>query len=130
MGGAAPVVDTSKMSAQQKAQVEAMMQAMTKPQTITDKQCITREDFERELLFNRDPDDDCTQLLTTNTATVLEGTITCKGDNAMTGTMRIQASSPTAFSGAMRSSGSQGGRQITMSATMDAKFVSATCPKE
>lgn len=60
----------------------------------------------------------------------MEGTITCSGDQPMAGTMRLQAASPTSFAGRFQSTGTASGDQVSMTADMTAKFVSATCPKE
>lgn len=132
LGGGA--VDTSRMTAQEKARVEAMMQAMTKPQTISDKDCLTREQFTKDgLLMGQKDDGSCTQTITTNTPTLIEGTIVCTGATPMSGKVRIEAPNPTTLIGSVQSTGPTGGgggRPYLMSATMNGKFISATCPKE
>jgi hypothetical protein len=125
-GGQMPGMDTSKMTPQQQAQMAAAMRGMMTPRTNTVKSCITREDFDRKN-FISEQDKNCKQTFTKNTKTLLEGTIACTGERAMSGTLHIEAPTPTAFSGNMKSTSTERGRTMTMNLTMAGKWLAAQC---
>jgi len=119
-------VDTSKMSPEQKAQMEAMMKNMaSKP--ITTKSCMTKEKFEKQSFMQQRPNSDCTQTVTRNTRTVMEATVNCTKPEPITGEITIEASSPTAFKGTVKSKGSARGREINVTIDMTGKWLGADC---
>src|SRR5689334_3647145 len=75
IGGDMPPVDTSKMTPQQKAQVEQAMKGMMGSHTNTTKSCMTREKFEKEsFMIGNEPNQNCRQTLTTNTRSAFDAT--------------------------------------------------------
>ena len=125
-GQTAAGIDTSKMTPQQKAQMAGAMRGLMAPRTATATSCLTREDFNRKN-FMTDTDPKCRQTLTKNTKTLLEGTMSCSGDRAMRGTMHFEASSPTAFSGTIKSRSTERGRTTKTTITMAGKWLAAEC---
>ncbi len=131
MSGTPPALNADGLSPERKAQQDEMMKAMMKPHTVTDKQCITREDFNKGMLtLGQGGSEACQQAINVNTRTVLEGTITCKGDTGMSGTMRLEAPNSSTMIGVMKGSTAAGGTPMAINVTMRGTFVSATCPKE
>src|SRR5438477_5640403 len=99
LGGQLPGVDTSKMTPEQKARIEALAQARNGQAPRVSKTCITKENFQKGALLS---DDDsglkCTQTIATNTATLFESTRTCTGEGASrTSHARMEASTPTSL---------------------------------
>ncbi len=126
MGGAMPVPDTSNMTPEQKQRMESAMRgAMGQP--MVTRTCMTREKFNDSNFMSSGSDNTCKQVLTTNTATTLDGTVTCTGDRAMSGEMHVQAPSPTAFTGTMKVNAAAGGRAMVVDMKMQGKWLGADC---
>ena len=101
VGGQLPI-DTSKMTPEQKARMEASM-AGRGPRTRLSKTCMTKEKFEKgTFLADDDPEMTCKQTLTTNTRTTLDSTVACTGVRTETRQMHIDAPSPTAFKATLK----------------------------
>jgi hypothetical protein len=127
VGGEMPGIDTSKMTPEQKKRMEATMKnAMGEHNTVM-KDCMTKEKFNESNFMSSGRDDKCKQVLTTNTATVLEGTVTCTGERAMSGEMHVQAPTPTAFTATMKMNAVQGGRTMVVDMKMAGKWLGADC---
>ena len=127
IGGEMPGVDTSKMTPEQKKAMEAAMKnAMGAHNTVT-KTCMTREKFDQSNFMTNGPDDNCKQVLTTNTATTLEGKVTCTGPRTMSGEMHVQATSPTAFTATMKMNAVERGRTMVVDMKMAGKWLGADC---
>jgi hypothetical protein len=119
-------VDTSKMSPEQKAQMEAMMKGMaSKP--IVNKSCMTKEKFEKQSFMQQRPNSDCTQTITKNTRTLMEATVSCTKPETITGQITIEAPSPTALKGTVKSKGNARGREINVTIDMTGKWLGADC---
>jgi hypothetical protein len=128
IGGQMPVVDTNKMTPEQKAKVEAAMKAMLGTRSNVAKTCMTKEKLDKSVLLMEDqPGVTCKQALTTNTRTSLEATITCAGAHSMTGQMHVDALSPTSIKGTITSSSSGQGRTMTVDVAMTGKWLGADC---
>src|SRR5438874_13325910 len=85
VGGEMPAIDTSKMTPEQKARMEAAMQGMMGQHTTTSKSCETREKFNKTTFFENDsPNTKCTQTLTTNTRSTLDLAVVCTGEHPQT----------------------------------------------
>jgi len=126
VGGAMPVPDTSGMTPEQKQRMESAMRGVMGQPTVT-KTCMTREKFNDSNFMSSGSDGTCKQVLTTNTATALDGTVTCTGDRAMTGEMHVRASSPTAFAGTMKMNAAAAGRPMAVDVKMQGKWLGADC---
>ena len=128
LGGQMPGVDTTKMTPEQKARVEAAMKGMMGPRTSVNKSCVTKEKFDQSNFMTQDqPGDTCHQAITTNTRTSLEGTVTCTGEHPMSGQIHIDAPSPTTFTGTVKATSTEGGRATTINMALSGKWLSADC---
>ncbi len=124
--GGLPGVDTSKMSAQQQAQIaKAMAGAVGKP-TVT-KSCMTRDKFVTERAPLEQPGTTCQQTIQTNTAMVLENTMICTGERPSKAVSRTEALSPTEFAASVTSSSTAQGRELTVTLKMTGKWLGADC---
>jgi Protein of unknown function (DUF3617) len=83
------------------------------------KTCLTKEDIDSNRAFQKD--DDCTNKLTTRTATRWVGTTVCKGDQPSTGTFEIEARNPETI--AMKATKTPGNVVVEMSG----RWASASC---
>ena len=122
--------DTSKLTPEQKAQIEAAMKnQMGQPQTTVQKNCMTKEKFEKSIFMADSPGMTCKQTLTTNTRSTIEGREVCTGtDNtSMTIQMHMDAQSQTAVKGTVKASAVTNGKTITSDGTMTAKWLGADC---
>jgi hypothetical protein len=126
MSGEMPGMDTSKMTPEQKAQMAAAMQNMMARPTIT-KSCMTKEKFDQKSFLADIPGDQCKQVLKTNTASVLDATVTCTGQRPMTAQAHFESQSPTTFSGSMKSTTTEQGKSMNVDMTMAGKWISADC---
>jgi hypothetical protein len=126
LGGQIPTVDTSKMTPEQKAQMEAVMKAMTG--THSAKTCITREKFNKSnFMTNDESGKTCKQTVATNTRTSLDATVVCTGERARTEQMHIEALSSTSVEASIKLSSAEQGRPMTASVTMTGKWLGADC---
>jgi len=128
IGGQMPGVDMSKMTPEQKAQVEAAMKSMMGAHTNTQKSCVTREKFNREsFMMENGPGMTCKQTITTNTKSALDAKVACTGEHPMTMQMHIDALSQTTFKGTIKSTNTEQGKTMTVDGTMAGKWLSADC---
>jgi len=127
VGGQMPGVDTSKMTPEQKARVDAAMKGMMGSHTSVNKTCMTKEKFNQSNFMADQPGDMCHQTITTNTRTSLEGSVTCTGEHPMTGQIHIDAPSPTAFTGTVKASSTDSGRTMTLNLALSGKWLGADC---
>lgn len=128
MSGQMPQMDTSKMTPEQKAQMEAAMKGMMGAHTNVTKSCMTREKFEKQSFMNSDrPGQNCKQTINTNTRTTLDSTITCSGEHTMTGQMHIEALSPTSVKAVFKSVNAARGGNMNVNLTMTGKWLGADC---
>ena len=129
IAGQMPGMDTSKMTPQEKAQMEAAMKSMMgTDHPIVSKTCVTREKFDKSNFLMEDSKGmTCKQTTTTNTHTALEAHVVCAGAHSMTIQMHVDALSPTSFKGTMKSSTTENGKTLTADATMTGKWLAAEC---
>jgi hypothetical protein len=129
MGGMPPV-DTSKMTPQQRAQVEAAMVNAQKmggvPQVM--KQCLTKEKLSKGL-FQDNRDTSCKQTVVTDTTTELGIKVACtaKDGETTTGEYHFQATSPESVKGSGQMTMGRGGQSMSASSTITAKWIGASC---
>jgi uncharacterized protein DUF3617 len=129
VGGQAPAFDTSKMTPEQKARMEAAMQKMMGEHTTVAKTCMTKEKFDKSNFMNPkdEPGTVCKETITTNTATTLDGNEVCTGEHAKTMQMHMEAQSPTSWNGNSKLSTTSNGRTTTVTAMLTAKWLGADC---
>jgi hypothetical protein len=127
LSGQMPAMDTSKMTPDQRAQMETMMKAMAGRPTVT-KICMTKEKLDRSSFMTEQPGTTCTQALTTNTSSTLEATVSCKGGRAATSKLHIDALSSTSIKGSFAVSNiGDAGRGMNINATMTGQWLGADC---
>jgi hypothetical protein len=131
LGGAMPQMpkmsdaDLAKLPPAQRAQIEAMMKtAAGAPTTI--KQCLTKEKYEKNSFAQQRPNQNCTQTITKNTRTVLEANVVCTSP-ASSGTVHMEAASPTSYQGTVKSKSTERGREIEITIDMSGKWLAADC---
>jgi hypothetical protein len=123
-----PPIDTSKMTPEQRARVEAAMKLRaTTPTTRTRRDCMTKEKLEKEPFQEKALDPSCKRTILSNTPSLREFTIECTGDQATSGRMRFEALSPENVKGTTRMSIVRGGSQMTADTTLAAKWIGASC---
>jgi hypothetical protein len=124
--GNLPMPDTSKMTPEQAAAVQAAMGGMMGPHTTTTKQCMTKEKFDQGMLTDQK---NCKTTIATNTATVLEVQMTCDQGRGgkMTGVMHFEAPTPETMAGTFKGSTSMGTQTMNITGTYAGKWVSADC---
>jgi hypothetical protein len=128
IGGEMPMMDTSKMTPEQKAQMEAAMKSMMGAHTNTQKTCVTREKFDKSAFMGDDqPGMTCKQTVSTNTRSVLDANVVCTGERPRTMQVHVDALSSTTFKGTMKSTSNEQGKTFTLDATMSGKWLSADC---
>lgn len=124
----------AQMSPEQRARLEAMMKSQTggRPQTITYKSCVTKEDLDKETFTG--PDADCNWTILSSTTTELEakGTACRMGQNLGMKTdvndLKVQAldSEHTKASGEFTAVGN--GQSMSGKFALTGKWIGATCP--
>ncbi len=128
VSGDMPAVDLDKMTPEQKARIQAMMQSMMGPRTTTVKSCLTREKFDdNTFLGQKDLNMACKRTVGTNTATTLDLTETCTGDHPATIHLHFTAASPTSVEGTMKTTTTNNGRKMDVDGTIAAKWLGAEC---
>ena len=126
-GGVPPGVDTSKMTPQQKAQLDKIMAgaaAMGAGKPVTTQSCVTKEDLAAHRVQPDPPNSSCTTKVTKSTATVMEMIQTCTGAAEGTREMRIEATSPTSMKMVAKSTA---GRGVGTTVNMTGKWLSDKC---
>lgn len=117
----------AKLSPEQRAKVEARMQANSAPKTrtFTTKGCETKEKL-AEQPFNDQKE--CKQTVLTSTGSRAEIKVSCEiGDVRSTGTMNIEALSPEAVKGSGQMTSDGGGHTMKINTNFSAKWLGASC---
>jgi uncharacterized protein DUF3617 len=127
LGGQMPQMDLSKVPPEQRARIEQSMKAMMGSHTHVVKSCITKEKFEKSAFLDDQQGRNCTQKITTNTRSTFEAALTCAGEHPMTGQMHLDAVSPTAVKGAIKSTSTEDGRTMNIDMVLTGKWLGADC---
>ena len=123
--------DTSKLTPEQKAKMEAamktMMQEVSKPHTL--HTCLTKEKLEKDLPFEGKSKDNCTNTFVTRSTTVYDIKFECKGSDGETtnGEWRFQALNPESVVGGGTVNFTRGGKAMSAKTTMTSKWLGAAC---
>jgi hypothetical protein len=124
-----PQIDTSKMTPEQAARVEAAMRGRSagQPQTHVTKTCMTKEKLANAAFASND-DANCKPKITANTRTSMDATVVCTGEQPSTSTFHFEASSPTAFTGTTKMNMS-GGRAngMKVDVALSGKYIGPDC---
>jgi hypothetical protein len=133
MAGAMPGVDTSKMTAEQKARMEAMMKGMGDRTTVT-KSCLKKEDLkDGNFMMQGQSGMDCKQTINTNTRTVLDANVACTGERPMNGQLHIELPTPATMKATMKTQAAgqrAGGPPMQLDIAMSGKWLAADCGSE
>jgi hypothetical protein len=129
-----PPIDTSSMTPEQKARLEAFLQAQkargNTPTTRTSKSCLTKEKLEKGFLDDpaRQAQVQCKQTVVSNSATELHMKADCTGGGrGMSGDFHFVALSRESVRGEMTMVMGEGGRGMTVKSTMTSKWLGAEC---
>jgi hypothetical protein len=126
----APPFDTSKMTPEQRARVEAVMKArggaISQPPRAT-RTCITKEKLANNGFQEGDADSSCKRTLVTNTATALEMKIECGGERPRTTQARFDASSPDNVKGNVKVTITGSSGQSVIDVGLVGKWLGASC---
>jgi hypothetical protein len=124
-----PPVDTSKMTPEQRAQMEAALAAtkgiMARPHTI--KSCLTKEKLSKGFL--QEKQESCKHTVLTDTSTELGVSFVCTANDGetTTGEWHFQAISRESVKGTGKMTMSKGGQSMTGASSMTAKWVGDAC---
>jgi Spy/CpxP family protein refolding chaperone len=125
-----PKVDTSKMTPEQAAAVQAAMaraRGGAAPPT-TSRKCWTQEQIDKEQFHDKALNDSCTQTVVSRSARVLELKFDCTGENASTGTLKLTSIDSEHVNGAVTMTMTGGrGAGMTMNSTFTSKWIGANC---
>ena len=93
MGGMAmPQMDMSKLPPEQAAKIAEAMKGMMGDRTVTEKNCLTKEDLAKDsFMMPEDSKMTCTRTVTTNTKTTFAADINCTGENATKGQINVES---------------------------------------
>jgi hypothetical protein len=125
IGGNMPTMDTSKMTPEQKAQMEAAMKAMMGSHQNVTKSCMTKEKFQKEGLME-DHGGDCKQSITTNTKSTLEAKVVCTNPSS-TSQFHVDAQSQTAFKATVKTVATDQGKPMNIDIALTGKWLGADC---
>jgi hypothetical protein len=132
----APPIDTSKMTPEQRARVEAMMAARgggrgapSAPRV--QKTCMTKEKLEKESFqvsgAGQAPSPSCNRTITSSTSTLQEVHIECSGPPKRTSDFRIEALAPDKVKVTAKIVAGDAPNAMTINANTDARWLSASC---
>jgi hypothetical protein len=122
-----PPETLAKMSPEQRAKLEAAMKGAMAPQHREDKHCVSQADIDRGFEKLDKMPGQCSQKVTSATATTREGSFQCAGANTSSGTYSFQASSPEAVAATWNMTMTNGGNTMTMKSNMKGKWLGADC---
>jgi hypothetical protein len=121
-----PEEQLSKMTPQQKAQIEAMMKArMGAPRTSTGKTCLTKDSFKQALTMGQN--ENCTRKMVTSSSSMQNIHMECtQGKMTMTGDLLIERVDSEHAKGSMVMKAS-GDQPMNMKMSFTTKWLSADC---
>ena len=128
IGGDMPGVDTSKMTPEQAARVQAAMASMSaKPMTSTQQTCLTKDKFEKGQMM-ADEKQNCKQTLVTNTAKAYDVKLECNQNGTVsTGTVHFEAPTANTVNGKISLQSVTQGKTMNMNGTITGKYLGADC---
>ena len=125
-GGGVPPMDVSKLTPEQRAQLEAAMkQAMAKP--IVTKQCLTKEKLDKEMFEDRKLDPSCKRTKIAETPTVREFSVECTDERSMNIHARFDAITTESVKGTMKLNQGRGGQVMNINSDVTAKWLGPSC---
>ncbi len=128
MGGMLPV-DTSKMTPQMRANIEAAMRAEQAKGAVPDttRTCITPEKLEKPFEGLNEKEMMCKRTTISSSSTSQDIKIECTGKGKMSGEMKFTAQSRESVKGTIKMSASDAGNTMTVNSNMSAKWLGPSC---
>jgi Protein of unknown function (DUF3617) len=125
-----PPIDTSKMTPEVRARIEAALKARggTPSAPIVRRDCLTKEKLANYAF--QDPqanDSSCKRTIVTNTSTLMEMHIECASARKMTGDFRVEVLAPDTVKMTTKMAGGEGAQVMNINGTMNGRWVSASC---
>src|SRR5579883_2829010 len=117
-----------KMSPEQRSKFEAAIQQSMGPRHRVMKHCVTQADIDKGFeKMEHMSHGNCTQNVTSSTATLRAGSFSCAGAQDASGTYRFEALSPESVVGTWDMTMSNGGKTMNMKNAMQGKWLGADC---
>jgi hypothetical protein len=125
-----PPIDTSKMTPEVRARIEAALKARggTPSSPIVRRDCLTKEKLANYAF--QDPqanDSSCKRTIVTNTSALMEMHIECAGQRKMTGDFRVEVLASDTVKVTTKMVAGEGPQVMNINGTMNGKWVSAAC---
>jgi len=119
-----------QMSAEQRAAMQAAIQAQANggPIRDTSQQCVKQEDLENP--FNDDELENCERTVVSSSRTRQEFRLVCTGERSGEGSFRIETPTPESMTGEFELKVTNGADTMTINASMRGKWLSADCGDE
>jgi uncharacterized protein DUF3617 len=129
-----PPIDTSQMTPEQRARIEAMMAARGRGAPSAprvQKTCMTKEKLEKESFqvsgAGQAPNPSCNRTITSSTSTLQELHIECSGPPKRTSDFRIEALAPDKVKVTAKIVAGDAPNPMTINVNADARWLSASC---
>ncbi len=121
--------ELSQLPADKRAQMEAMMEGISKNMAKTRKmkQCITAERIRDGFRLPEREQGSCTRTLLSNTATEMQMRMQCGGAHPRTIDVHVQASDPRTVHGTAVMESTAGMHTTAMNSTFDGKWLGSDC---
>ncbi len=126
-----PAEVLDKMPPEKRARFEEMMKsrAAQGPRTTTSKQCVTKEELNKNEILGEDSKS-CTRTVVTSTRRKLDARLTCTEQGTKrTGTFGVEAVDPEHVKGAVQMAVSGGDHTMTVNSTFTGKWIGPVCEK-
>jgi hypothetical protein len=123
-----PAEMMNRLTPEQRARMEERMKANSAGHTgtSTDRSCITKEDLEKPINFNKE----CTWTILESTSTKAKGNVSCESQGMkVNGTGEFEAPDPEHLKGSMHTTSTDGGRTMTIDGTFASKWLGTGCEK-
>lgn len=125
-----PPLDMSNMTPEQRARMEAAMEAAKKraatPHTF--RTCLTKEKLDKAPFQDKDNDASCKHTVITRSTTVYAVKFECsRENNNSSGEWRFEAVTPENVKGGGKFTVESAGRKMSSTGTMNAKWIGASC---
>jgi hypothetical protein len=125
-----PPIDTSKMTPEVRARIEAAMKARggSPSSPLVRRDCLTKEKLANYAF--QDPqaqDSSCKRTIVTNTSALMEMHMECASPRKMTGDFRVEVLAPDKVKMTTKMAGGEGALVMNINGTTNGRWVSAAC---
>lgn len=120
----------SRLTPDQRARMEQRMKANAAAQshTVTDKQCVTREDLEKPDLLNFDRRQQCTVKILESTSTTASGKMSCQSEaGKLDGALDVKAPDPEHMNSTWHATVAGNGHTMNVDAKSSSKWLASSC---